>query len=64
MMTLPLQSVNAESGENSSPNSPGQRSQEKYRVLALEGFCFSVIDSVVAFDRFYYFSVFFFLVFV
>ncbi|KAF8129050.1 hypothetical protein EV363DRAFT_1264933 [Boletus edulis] len=39
MVTLPLQSVTAESGENSSQNSPGQRSQEKYRVLALEG-CF------------------------
>ncbi|KAF8128353.1 hypothetical protein EV363DRAFT_1170592 [Boletus edulis] len=46
MVTLPLQSVNAESGENSSQNSPGQRSQEKYCVLALEG-CFLVFDSMV-----------------
>ncbi|KAF8417087.1 hypothetical protein L210DRAFT_3529738 [Boletus edulis BED1] len=45
MMNLPLQSVNAESGENSNPNSPGQRSQEKVSA-------FQCFDSVVASDRF------------
>ncbi|KAF8137274.1 hypothetical protein EV363DRAFT_1156056, partial [Boletus edulis] len=48
MMTLPLQTVNAESGENSSQNSPGQRSKD----VLLKGTCFSVFDSMVASDRF------------
>ncbi|KAF8132305.1 hypothetical protein EV363DRAFT_1104004, partial [Boletus edulis] len=48
MMTLPLQSVNAESGENSSQNSPGQRSKD----VLLRGACISVFDSMVASDRF------------
>ncbi|KAF8127125.1 hypothetical protein EV363DRAFT_1069947, partial [Boletus edulis] len=47
MMTLPLQSVNAESGENSSPNSPGQRSKD----VLFKGTCFSVVDSMVASDQ-------------
>ncbi|KAF8127196.1 hypothetical protein EV363DRAFT_1172988 [Boletus edulis] len=48
MMTVPLQSVNAESGENSSQNSPGQRSED----VPLKGTCFSVFDAMVASDRF------------
>ncbi|KAF8129039.1 hypothetical protein EV363DRAFT_1220998 [Boletus edulis] len=36
MVTLPLQSVSAESGENSSQNSPGQRSQESIAFLLLK----------------------------
>ncbi|KAF8120526.1 hypothetical protein EV363DRAFT_1370349 [Boletus edulis] len=49
MITLPLQSVNAESGENSGPNSPGQRSKD----VLFKGTCFSVVDSMVASDQFY-----------
>ncbi|KAF8127040.1 hypothetical protein EV363DRAFT_1108196, partial [Boletus edulis] len=56
---LPLQSVNAESGENSSQNSPGQRSQD----VLLKGTCFSVFDSMVASDRFCIVFCFFFLLF-
>ncbi|KAF8127159.1 hypothetical protein EV363DRAFT_1075107, partial [Boletus edulis] len=49
MMTLPLQIVNAESGENSSQNSLGQRSKD----MLLKGTCFSLFDSMVASDQFY-----------
>ncbi|KAF8130314.1 hypothetical protein EV363DRAFT_1263185 [Boletus edulis] len=44
MVTLPLQSVSAESGENSSQNSPGQRSQESIAFLLLK-VAFSVDSS-------------------
>ncbi|KAF8133001.1 hypothetical protein EV363DRAFT_1215642, partial [Boletus edulis] len=56
MVTLPLQSVNAESGENSSPNSPDKSRKKSIAFLLLKvAFSVRLQSSLIDFALVFYF---------